>query len=443
VSTPPNKRLFVRAALASIAAAFCALLGARTTSASFPAEHQRLVFTAESTFGLDVYAMDVETKRLHGLEVDRAIGLNGGVAVSNSGTRLAYTTTVPFEIPEEAAPARFRAQLRELMKPRLQFAPFANTGRSGLIVEIRNTEGSVPEVHGRPSCSPDGGTVAVAAGTPGQLDIYLFRPGSRAAPVDITPGSPGNDLNPRWSPDGRTIAFESGRDGNSEIYLMTPSGQDLRNLTQSPARETLPDWPPDGSRLVFSSNATGNDQLYVVAAAGGPAQRLTTDSGDDRRAVWSPDGNWIAFASNRDGDNEVFVIDPQGRNERQLTANAKEDLVQDWQPLRDVAVPTVRALPGRATARHAILLRYRVADNSGHVNLSFVLFGRHGSARGELTTGADSQPARAGRVYTHRIRLPLLGDEPPAVFNRYCVLAVDPSGNESRASCAPIRAAQP
>jgi hypothetical protein len=76
-------------------------------------------------------------------------------------------------------------------------------------------------------------------------------------------------------------------------------------------------------------------------------------------------------------------------------------------------------------------LRYRVWDNSGVTRDVIAVFaGRRAIAAGATEFG----PARRGVIYWARWRVP---KKPPRNL-RFCVLAEDTSGNESRVSCAKI-----
>jgi Tol biopolymer transport system component len=103
------------------------------------------------------------------------------------------------------------------------------------------TKGHLPNAGGSVDWSPDGRSLLLFAGLPGDNNIFLF---------DIVSGhirqltNGGNNAAPVFSPDGRWVAFNSQRTGNAEIFIMKPDGSDVRQLTDNPE----PDWQPRWGR---------------------------------------------------------------------------------------------------------------------------------------------------------------------------------------------------
>jgi len=103
------------------------------------------------------------------------------------------------------------------------------------------TKGHLPNAGGSVDWSPDGRSLLLFAGLPGDNNIFLF---------DIISGhlrqltNGVNNAAPVFSPDGRWIAFNSQRTGNAEIFIMKPDGSDVRQLTENPE----PDWQPRWGR---------------------------------------------------------------------------------------------------------------------------------------------------------------------------------------------------
>ncbi len=100
--------------------------------------------------------------------------------------------------------------------------------------------------------------------------------------------------------------------------------------------------------------------------------------------------------------------------------------------LDDTKPPTAKALPGSTRPGRTTRLRYVVADNSGLVGARLRL------ARGSTRIASFSSPVR--RVEGGKISV-ISWTAPKSTARgvvSFCVVATDPAGNHSRASCAPI-----
>src|SRR4029079_2465210 len=147
---------------------------------------------------------------------------------------------------------------------------------------------------------------------------------------------------PALSPDGRSVAFAAGVDGRRQIFVrLIASGAPLP-ITHDQVDHQFPRWSPDSSAIVYFSPAAPGEMrgtLWEVSALGGVARRLADSLGGgadvgpaagrlayfrladgtiqlvtgsrDTSAVdvvaqfppvtyylsprWSPDGKWIAY----------------------------------------------------------------------------------------------------------------------------------------------------
>jgi Tol biopolymer transport system component len=246
-----------------------------------------------------------------------------------------------------------------------------------------------------PTWSPDGRSIAVAAGNAAFVfgTGYFGNSGSSAiwivhldgtAPTSMATESALN-LAPQWSPDGHSLLWISDRDGSRDIYRQRiggggaaegapqriTTGTDAQGMSLSrdggrmaysrlsshssiwsipvPSRGPVSmrgarqittgnesiegvSVSPDGRWLVFDSDRGGNPDLYVMPATGGEARQITTDSAADFSADWSPDGRSIVFHSLRNGNRDIYTVAANGTGLHQWTTSKDEELDPDWSP---------------------------------------------------------------------------------------------------------------
>lgn len=89
----------------------------------------------------------------------------------------------------------------------------------------------LPGAEINPDISPDGRQVLYAGGAPGNRDLYLLRVGGGRA-INLTSGSPAEDVQGTFSPDGERIAFRSERDGGG-LFVMGATGESIRRITSA------------------------------------------------------------------------------------------------------------------------------------------------------------------------------------------------------------------
>jgi TolB protein len=117
-------------------------------------------------------------------------------------------------------------------------------------VFIMNADGSnahqltrnLPGIGGSLDWSPDGKSLLIYAGPPGDKNIFLINVDAETA-TQLTNG--GNNAASSFSPDGQWIAFNSLRNNDqADIFIMRPDGSDVRQVTTDPEPDWQPQWEP-------------------------------------------------------------------------------------------------------------------------------------------------------------------------------------------------------
>lgn len=417
-----------------------ALGGAAPGRASFPAAHQRLIFTAEGSFGMDVFAVDPSGGDPLMVDTVNETGIEGAVSVAPSGTKLVYTQTVSDLPPLSDVPPRLRSRFpRPPGFPTLHYADVGFESPLGGGFSVTFTRSPALAAYSRPAWSPDGKQVVISSGQPGNLHLFVV-PSGTPNPTLVT-APPGDCVDARWSPEGSSIVFTVRNGGGSQLYLVHPDGSGLERLSDGTAHDRQPDFSPDGRQVVFSSDRSGTWQLYVVPTSGGAPTRLVDDPGDDTRPAWSPDGSLIAYSSDRAEHDEVYVVQPNGQGERRLVSRPGNAYVQDWQPLLHADLPVVRAYPSTGRRGAPAVVRYSAWSTVPlTVEVSFEV--RSGTSEdsesGEPFKLADFQ-RRGVRLYRVDLRELFLSREKSASRFTFCVVAHDSWGNQA-SRCSTYRA---
>jgi gamma-glutamyltranspeptidase len=104
-----------------------------------------------------------------------------------------------------------------------------------------------------------------------------------------------------WAPDGKSIAFAADSNGQFDLWIAPASGGGApKKLTSMPGDERWPSWTRDG-QIVFSHRAPkGVWQLFVTKADGAAEPtKITPDDTAEWQGAVSPDGKLVAFISDR------------------------------------------------------------------------------------------------------------------------------------------------
>jgi serine/threonine-protein kinase len=115
---------------------------------------------------------------------------------------------------------------------------------------------------------------------------------------------------PRLSPDGRRIAMAVGSGGRSDVWLYDLSSATPTRLTSAGTLNDRPEWTPDGQRVLYRTDRQARVGIWWQAAnlSGLAAPLLASDAHDYYEGVVSPDGRWIAFQVDDAGASQADVM---------------------------------------------------------------------------------------------------------------------------------------
>ena len=181
-----------------------------------------------------------------------------------------------------------------------------------------------------PAISPDGKFVAYLASEGGRTDVWVKFVGGGPA-VNLTAGS-GLEIQsqaalggPEISPDGGSIAVRAGSPdepyAERGVWLIpAPLGGPLRRLVN---RAGGLRWSADGSRIVYMRPDPASGDAILVARSDGAEERVLvppTRGLHFHEPTWSHDGAWVYFnrglMPNNDAPTEIWRAPSAGRRRR-------------------------------------------------------------------------------------------------------------------------------
>lgn len=125
-------------------------------------------------------------------------------------------------------------------------------------------------------------------------------------------------FNPTWSPDGKKIAFSGLVGGFTDMFIYDLENDQLRRMTEDPYSALQPAWSPDGSKIAFVTERFTTDlavldigplELAVMDANTGEITRLPGfEDGTSYNPQWTPDSKSIAFLSDRNGISNLYRL---------------------------------------------------------------------------------------------------------------------------------------
>ncbi len=168
----------------------------------------------------------------------------------------------------------------------------------------------------------------IAGGMIGALAGWLLHRTSPGMPVLLgrsmqVTSNPGLEVLPAISPDGRSVAYAAGLPGAMRIYVRAVTGgRAIRLIDDTSIAQRGPSWSPDGTRIVFLARGGA---FSAPAAGGTPRPEIPAMTGDGVVwAAWDPRGNRLGFAI----ADSLFVREVDGTVRRLATVH--EPVLCSW-----------------------------------------------------------------------------------------------------------------
>jgi serine/threonine-protein kinase len=189
--------------------------------------------------------------------------------------------------------------------------------------------GLPPGLYNDPRLSPDRTRMAVAAGSTGSSDVWVYD-FARTTFTRLT--FTGVNGTPIWSHDGRSILFAGiSPTGFATKILRVPAdgSKPPEQVVEVPVRAYLGPMTPDGGAVIAVCNDSQGKSSNVVRIPLVPGQEPTPIAAtewDEYNPTLSPDGRYVAYQSNDTGREDIYVRDVGGAGSRwQVSTSGGEE----------------------------------------------------------------------------------------------------------------------
>lgn len=138
--------------------------------------------------------------------------------------------------------------------------------------------------------SPDGATIAFAMSTTQlfEYEIFLINAAGNEPPRQLTTGLLGITGSLDWSPDGRSLLISAGPPGDKDIFRLDLQANVITRLTYG-GNNNSPSYSPEGQYVAYNSLRNGGQaDIYIIRADGTDERQLTTHPEPDWQPQWEP-----------------------------------------------------------------------------------------------------------------------------------------------------------
>ncbi len=183
---------------------------------------------------------------------------------------------------------------------RVVFANKDGDGQTSLYIVDRTGENlrllfEGPNYSGPPSIvgaawSSDGQTIAFAMSTTQlfEYEIFLINADGNAPPRQLNTGLLGITGSLDWSPDGRSLLISAGPPGDKDIFRLDLQANAITRLTYG-GNNNSPSFSPDGEYIAYNSlRNSGQADIYIIRADGTDERQLTNHPEPDWQPQWEP-----------------------------------------------------------------------------------------------------------------------------------------------------------
>ena len=197
-----------------------------------------------------------------------------------------------------------------------------------------------------PHFSPDGSKMVFAAVPAGNRvraaqDIYLWRVGSSAPPLNLTSQSGAGipDEDARFTPDGNIVYKRNGQLARMTATDSSPYNYVIGNSSQQTIERSGPSVSADGNSLLFFEQSGANAGIYRASASNGSGRTLVADQPNVQEyypVAWKENlflyAQWIDAAH---GEDQIYSVDIETKAQNRFLFNDLSANNSDPYPMDD------------------------------------------------------------------------------------------------------------